>query len=73
MSYKIELSIASQKSIDLANDLKGLIVSADPNVVDNYQYSDIAIRILYAKCEELLSSLKSTNDLIINHPLGYKE
>lgn len=44
-------------SLPLAEKLLNSIVAADPNVIHNYNQSDIVIRGLYTQCKELVKSL----------------
>lgn len=51
----------TSKSLLLAEKLLNSIVSADPNVIENYKDSDIIIRDLYEQCKKLVESLSDKN------------
>lgn len=42
----------------LATNLLRSIVSADPNLIDNYNISDVILRDLYKQCKNLLSAME---------------
>ena len=58
---KVEIitnSIVTDSPILLAKKLLRSIVAADPNVIRNYNSSDMVIRDLYQQCKILVSSLE---------------